>query len=113
MVVSLLVGGTASAQAPGWVVRGQDAAVGSDEGDGLAAVVGAHAVQPGPGVVAAAAANLGGVGRCGHRYLHIHSLFAPTAGWSAARRVDQVPPPLLPAVSVTRVQPSHRYRSPA
>src|SRR5690554_6914376 len=66
MVVSLLVGGTASAQAPGWVVRGQDAAVGADEGDGLAAVVGAHAV-PRPRVVAAAAANVGGVGRCGHR----------------------------------------------
>src|SRR5690554_170289 len=61
MVVSLLVGGTASAQAPGWVVRGQDAAVGSDEGDDLAVVVGAHAVQPGPGTGAAG----GGCG--GHR----------------------------------------------
>src|SRR5690606_1401859 len=53
IVASLLIGGTASAQAPGWVVRGQDAAVGSDEGDDLAVVVGAHAVQPGPGTGAA------------------------------------------------------------
>src|SRR5690554_5999395 len=60
MVASFLIGGAAVAQAPGWVVRGQDAAVGADQGDWPAAVVGAHAV-PGPRVGAA------GGGRGGHR----------------------------------------------